>query len=89
MECVDEGGWPQQPKAFFLKIALLANATVGQTLKFTEKRGRTVNVLKERLTIFFPYSKQTTQNQTARRSFFKDIRLIKEQKNKELFRFFF
>ena len=55
----------------------------------TEKTGRTVNVLKERLTIFFSYSKQTTQNQTARRSFFKDIRLIKERKNKELFRFFF
>ena len=26
MERVDEGGWPQQPKVFFLKIALHANA---------------------------------------------------------------
>ena len=24
MEGVNEGGWPQQPKVFFLKIALLA-----------------------------------------------------------------
>ena len=33
VECVDEGGWPQQPKVFFLKIALLANASPSKLIR--------------------------------------------------------
>ena len=33
MERVDEGGWPQQSKVFFLKIALLANASPSKLIR--------------------------------------------------------
>ena len=33
VERVDEGGWPQQSKVFFLKIALLANASPSKLIR--------------------------------------------------------
>ena len=33
VERVDDGGWPQQPKVFFLKIALLANASPSKLIR--------------------------------------------------------
>ena len=38
VEGVDEGGWPQQPKVFFLKVALLANASPSKLIRLPSGR---------------------------------------------------